>query len=135
MNSKGTWVPVDLDAGTAPPAGAFSIAAQAEGLIFVSGQVPRHPETGEWERAGTFEEQARRVFGNLELAVRAAGAWMTDVVAVTIYLGDIEYWGRMNELFQEVFDPPYPTRTIVGAQLEGFLVEASAVAVKPPTTG
>ena len=132
MSSDATWTPVELPRGAAPPAGAFSVAAHAAGLIFVSGQVPRDPKTGEWEKAGSFDEQARRVFGNLELAVRDAGARLADVVSVTIYLGDIEHWGRMNALFQEFFQPPYPTRTIVGAQLEGFLVEASAVAVEPP---
>ena len=58
----------------------------------------------------------------------AAGASLTDVVSVIVYLADIDDWGRFNTAYKELMPSPYPTRTALGANLRGILVEISAVA-------
>jgi 2-iminobutanoate/2-iminopropanoate deaminase len=57
-----------------------------------------------------------------------AGATMSDVVSTTVYLEDMSDWARMNEVYGEFFTRPYPSRTTVGAELRGIVVEISAVA-------
>jgi 2-iminobutanoate/2-iminopropanoate deaminase len=57
-----------------------------------------------------------------------AGASLSDVVSVTVYLAHADDWAAMNEVYEKMFHAPYPTRTTVGAELRGILVEISAVA-------
>jgi 2-iminobutanoate/2-iminopropanoate deaminase len=125
------WKAIHLSSENAPAAGAFSPAAEAGGLIFVSGQVPRDPASGRWEKERPLDDQVRRVFSNLALTLQAAGADLADVVNVSVFLADISAWATVNAIFQEFFRPPYPARAIVGASLEGFLVEVAAVAARP----
>lgn len=126
-DTKRHWTPVHLPADCAPPAGPYSPAVRAGELLFVSGQVPRNPKTGETE--GTdLKHQARRTLENLGMVLAAAGAAVEDVVSVSVYLADEKDWGAFNEVYREFFKPPYPSRTVVGAQLRGILVEVSAVA-------
>jgi 2-iminobutanoate/2-iminopropanoate deaminase len=61
-------------------------------------------------------------------ALAAAGATLDDVVSVTVYLADVDDWTKFNDVYKEIFRPPYPTRTAIGANLRGILVEISAVA-------
>lgn len=122
-----SWTPVTLGPDVPPPAGAYSPAVRAGELVFVSGQVPRDPATGEL-RGETVEEQVRYTLDRLRTVLAAAGAALDDVVSVTVYLQDIDDWEVFNRVYAEVFRPPYPSRTAVGAQLGGFLVEISAVA-------
>lgn len=122
-----SWTPVTLGPDVAPPAGAYSPAVRAGELVFVSGQVPRDPATGEL-RGATVEEQVRYTLERLRAVLAAAGAGLDDVVSVTVYLQDIGDWEVFNRVYAEAFRPPYPSRTALGAQLGGFLVEISAVA-------
>jgi 2-iminobutanoate/2-iminopropanoate deaminase len=96
-------------------------------LLFVSGQTPRDPATGQIV-GSTFEEQARITLANVERILRAGGATLADVVSVTVYLADDDDWGAFDRLYRTVFSPPYPARAVVGAQLRGILVEISVVA-------
>lgn len=122
-----SWRPVDLPAGVRPPVGAYSPALVAGDLIFVSGQVPVDAESG--ERVGeTVEEQTRAVLANVSRVLGYAGATLADVVSITAYLADIGDWDAFNAVYREHFQPPYPTRTTLGAGLHGFLVEISAIA-------
>ena len=123
------WQPVTLGPDVPPPAGPYSPAVRAGPFVFVSGQVPKDPVSGALIGT-TVEEQARQTLQNLERALQAAGAGLTDVVAVTVYLADENDWGRFNAVYTGVFAPPYPTRTVVGAQLRGVLVEVSAIAFR-----
>ena len=121
------WQPVRLGAEVPTPAGAYSPAARAGGFVFVSGQIPRDPVTG--ELAGEdIESQTRQVIRNVERALAAAGATLSDVVSVIVYLSDANDWGAFNAAYKELMPQPYPTRTAVGAQLRGILVEVRAVA-------
>lgn len=123
-----TWTPVVLPAEFRPPAGAYSPAVRAGNLIFVSGQVPRDPRTGQ-TLDGDIREQTRTVLDNTERVLAAAGASLDDVVSVTVYLADMDDWEAFNEVYRTVFRRPYPTRTTVGAELRGILVEVSVIAV------
>ena len=82
-------------------------------------------------RAELTEAQTSMTAAN-NLAVRraleAAGASLTDVVSVIVYLADIDDWGRFNTAYKQLMPTPYPTRTALGASLRGILVEISAVA-------
>ena len=121
------WQPVRLGDDVPPPAGAYSPAARAGGFVFVSGQVPRDPATGKLV-GDDIEGQTKQVVANVERALRAAGAELSDVVSVIVYLADIDDWGRFNEAYKVLMPQPYPTRTALGANLRGILVEMSAVA-------
>ncbi len=121
------WSPVLLPPPAIAPAGAYSPAVRAGDLVFVSGQVPRDPGTGEMI-AGDVATQTVRVLENVRLALEAAGATLADVVAVTAYLQHADDWGTFNEVYRRTFAAPYPTRTTVGADLRGILVEISAIA-------
>ena len=61
-------------------------------------------------------------------ALQAAGASLSDVVSVIVYLADIDDWGKFNTVYKELMPTPYPTRTALGANLRGIFVEMSAVA-------
>lgn len=121
------WEPVRLGGEFSAPVGAYSPAAKAGPFVFVSGQVPRDPASGKLV-GDTVETQTKQVITNVERALRAAGAELTDVVSVIVYLADIEDWGKFNEAYKALMPTPYPTRTALGAGLHGVLVEISAVA-------
>jgi 2-iminobutanoate/2-iminopropanoate deaminase len=121
------WQPVRLGGDVPPPAGAYSPAAKAGGFVFVSGQVPRDPVSGELV-GDDIETQTAQVIANVGRALEAAGASLADVVSLTVYLADIDDWGRFNAAYKELMPSPYPTRTALGADLRGILIEISAVA-------
>jgi 2-iminobutanoate/2-iminopropanoate deaminase len=123
-----SWSPVHLPDEFPPPVGAYSPAARVGDLVFVSGQVPRDPRTGETIR-GDIRVQTRAALANTRRVLESAGATLGDVVAITAYLQRMEDWEAFNEEYRAAFSPPYPTRTTVGADLRGFLVEITAIAV------
>jgi 2-iminobutanoate/2-iminopropanoate deaminase len=100
---------------------------RAGNLLFVSGQVPKHPDTGQVVGHDA-RTQSRQVLENLAAVLKASGASLRDVVSVTVYLADENDWGAYNEVHATFFDSPYPARAVVGAQLRGILVEVSAIA-------
>jgi len=122
-----SWTPITLGADYPAPAGPYSPAVRAGDFLYVSGQVPRDPRTGELLGA-TIEEQAHGTLANLRRVLAAAGASMDDVISVIVYLADEDDWGAFNAVYREAFRTPYPSRTVVGAGLRGVLVEVSAVA-------
>jgi 2-iminobutanoate/2-iminopropanoate deaminase len=121
------WQPVLLGGDVPPPVGAYSPAARAGSFVFVSGQVPRDPVAGTLV-GDDIESQTKQVVANVERALVAAGATLADVVSVIVYLADIDDWGRFNTAYKGLMPQPYPTRTALGAELRGILVEMSAVA-------
>jgi 2-iminobutanoate/2-iminopropanoate deaminase len=121
-----SWKPVEGDAPSAK--GAYSRAARAGNLVFVSGQVPRSFESGALLGA-TLAEQTRGAVANLRRVLEGAGLALSDVVSVTAYLADIGAWDEFDRVYRELFPQPYPTRTTLGANLHGVLVEISAIAV------
>lgn len=111
----------------APPAGAYSPGLIAGDFVFVSGQGPLDPATGEII-GETIEEQTTRVLENVKAVLDAAGASMSDVVKVAVHLSDLANFQRFNQVYATFFPDPKPTRTTVGSQLPGILVEIDAIA-------
>ena len=127
MEKGRSWTPVGLPEEFPPPVGAYSPAARAGNLIFISGQVPKDPRTGAVTGADV-RTQTRQVLANAERALNAAGAMLDDIVAVTAYIARMDDWPDFDAEYRAILRPPYPTRTTVGADLRGFLVEISLIA-------
>ncbi len=94
------------------PVGPYSQAILASGWLFVAGQIPLDPETGEMVKGG-FEDKVRRVLDNLKAIVEAAGGSLGDVVKVTVYLRDISLFPRFNQIYAEYFKEKPPARVVV----------------------
>ena len=111
----------------APPGGAYSQGLRVGDFVFVSGQGPIDPESGR-VAGDTIGEQTAQVLENIRAILRAAGAEMVDVVKVTAHLSDLTMFDRYNRIYADYFPDPKPTRTTVGSELPGILVEIDAVA-------
>ena len=111
----------------ASPIGAYSQGLRAGDFLFVSGQGPLDPATGQIV-GDTVEEQTTRVLENIKAILEAGGASMADVVKVTAHLSDLSLFERYNKVYATYFPDPKPTRTTVGSQLLGILVEIDAIA-------
>jgi reactive intermediate/imine deaminase len=121
--------PIHSDA--APKAiGPYSQAVRAGDTLYLSGQVPLDPATGEVV-AGDITAQATRVFENLKAALGAAGASFDDVVRVGIYVTDLGNFATVNEVMKQYFREPYPARSTIGvaALPLGAAVEIDLIAV------
>ncbi len=110
--------------------GPYSQAIQAGGTIYVSGQLPINPATGEFAGAD-IRAQARQSLENIKAILAAAGADMAHVVKTTVLLQDMADFAAMNEVYAEYFSEPYPARAAfqVAKLPKVALVEIEAVAV------
>ena len=108
--------------------GTYSQAIDANGLVFLSGQIPLDPATMEVVN-GDFEARARRVFDNLAAVAAAAGGSLDDVVKLTVFLTDLGNFATVNAVMEDYFNQPFPARAAVGvASLpKGVDVEADAI--------
>lgn len=93
--------------------GPYSHAVEAAGLLFLSGQTPVDPETGELI-AGAIREQTAQCLANLFEVLKAAGLTSDDVVNVQVYLTDMADFPAMNEVYASRFTQPHPARTTIG---------------------
>jgi 2-iminobutanoate/2-iminopropanoate deaminase len=110
------------------PIGPYSQARIAGDTIYVAGQGPFNPETG--QMATGIEEQAARTLENIKAILEAAGASMDDVVKVNVYLADLADFAKMNEVYKRYFKEDYPARATVGVKLLGTMqIEVECVAV------
>jgi 2-iminobutanoate/2-iminopropanoate deaminase len=110
--------------------GPYSQAVKAGGFLFVSGQIPINPETGDLMIA-SIEEQANQVILNLKSICEAAGSGLEDIVKLTIYLTDLRNFAKVNEAMLEYFPEPYPARATVeiSALPLGVNVEMDAIVI------
>ena len=100
---------------SAPKAiGPYSQAIRAGSLLFVSGQIPIDPATGDLVQ-GDIAQQTHRVFGNLKAILEAAGASFDNVVRTTVYLADMNDFAKVNEIYATYFSSPAPARATVQA--------------------
>ncbi|HSH27448.1 MAG TPA: RidA family protein [Wenzhouxiangella sp.] len=110
--------------------GPYSQAIRAGDTVYVSGQIPLDPESGEVIE-GDFTALTNRVFDNLAAVIEAAGGTMDDIVKLNIFLTDLSHFGTVNELMADRFSEPYPARAAlqVAALPKGVPVEMDAVMV------
>ena len=113
------------------PVGPYSQAIVEGDFIFVSGQGPINPQTGEVE-LGTATAETKRVFENIKAILQAAGSSLDRVMKCNVYLRDINDFGAMNEVYKTYFSTPFPARTTIqaGALPGGIAVEIECIAQK-----
>jgi reactive intermediate/imine deaminase len=122
---------VIISTDRAPKAiGTYSQAVRAGDTVYLSGQIPLVPDSMQMQE-GDFKAQTRRVFDNLSAVAQAAGASLSDVVKLNVYLVDLANFPAVNEVMAEYFQPPFPARAAVGvAELpRGAAVEVDAIIV------
>lgn len=118
--------------GNAPkPMGPYSQAVVEGDFIFLAGQGPGNPETGQLDR-GDVQLETRRTFENMKAILAAAGSSLDKVVKCNVYLRDINDFAQMNEVYATYFNPPFPARTTIqaGALPGGIAVEIECIACK-----
>jgi 2-iminobutanoate/2-iminopropanoate deaminase len=111
------------------PIGPYSQATRVGDWIFISGQIPIDPHTGELISGG-IAAQTKQVLQNLQAVLTAVGLNLDSVVKTTIYLTDLTMFSEMNEVYATYFRPPYPARATVQvcALPKGAQVEIEAIA-------
>jgi reactive intermediate/imine deaminase len=103
-----------ISSDKAPKAiGTYSQAVRAGDTVYVSGQIPLDPASGELIN-GDIEAQIRRVFENLQAIIEAAGATFANVVKLNVYLTDLKHFALVNQTMAQYFREPYPARAAVG---------------------
>ena len=118
--------------GAPAAVGPYVHAVKANGLLWCSGQIPLHPETGELV-GETTAEQAGRCLENLQAVCAAAGASLADAVKITVYLVEMDDFAAVNEVYASFFEQEPPARVAVAvARLpRGARVELDAVVLLP----
>ena len=102
-----------ISTADAPKAqGPYSQAVRAGGLLFLAGQIPLDPATGELV-GGDVVAQARRALDNIGAVLQAGGLSFADVVRTTVFLADLEDFAAMNQVYGTYFTEPYPARATV----------------------
>ena len=111
--------------------GPYSQAIEANGFIYLSGQLPLVPATGSFPDGG-IKEQTRQSLLNAQAILKEAGADLSNVVKTTVLLADIADFGAMNEVYAEFFSAPYPGRSAFAVRdlPKGALVEIEMIAAK-----
>lgn len=121
-----------LNTEKAPAAiGPYSQGIEANGMVFLSGQLPIDAATGAFPEGG-IKEQTRQSLQNAKSILQSAGLDMKNVVKTTVLLSDINDFVAMNEVYSEFFEQPYPARSAFAVRdlPKGALVEIEMIAVK-----
>tara|TARA_B100000524_G_scaffold340980_1_gene234629 strand:- start:272 stop:739 length:468 start_codon:yes stop_codon:yes gene_type:complete len=102
-----------ISTNNAPQAiGPYSQAVKTGNLIFISGQIPLNPKTGDLVN-GSIEDEANQVMQNISSICEAAGHSLEDVVKITIFLTDLGNFATVNEVMTKHFSEPYPARATI----------------------
>ncbi len=111
--------------------GPYSQAVEANGMLFVSGQIPLDPATGKLVEGG-IKEQTEQVFKNIKAILTAAGYTFDDVVKSTCLLSDISNFAPMNEVYSRNYTKDFPARAAFAVKdlPLGALIEIETIAVK-----
>lgn len=111
--------------------GPYSQAIEANGFVFVSGQLPIDPQTGSFAPGGV-KEQTRQSLTNAREVLRKAGLDLSNVVKTTVFLSDMANFSAMNEVYAEFFSEPFPARSAVAVRTlpKEALVEVECIAVR-----
>lgn len=110
--------------------GPYSQAIEVNGMVYTSGVIPVVPSTGEIPEGAA--AQAEQAIGNLAELLKAAGTSVENVVKTTVFIKNMDDFGKINEIYAKFFTEPYPSRSCVEvARLpKDVLIEIEAVATK-----
>ncbi len=110
--------------------GPYSQAVLVNGMLFTSGVIPIDPETNTLVQ-GDVEVQARQAIGNLKNLIEASGSAMDKVVKTTVFIKNMNDFGKINDIYKEFFTSDFPARSCVEvARLpKDVLIEIEAIAV------
>ena len=113
--------------------GPYSQAIRAGNMIFLAGQIPIDPKTKQLMKDASIEDQTRLVLDNLKAVLAADGLTMDHVVSTTVFMKDLNEFGKMNEIYGTFFTSAPPARaTVEVARLpRDVKVEIAAIAVRP----
>lgn len=118
---------------TAAPAalGPYSQAIVAGNTVYVSGQVPIDPATGQFAQGG-IKELTRQSLTNIQHILAEAGLTMQHVVKTSVFLADMDDFAEMNEVYATFFAAPFPARSAVAVKTlpKGARIEIECIAVK-----
>lgn len=111
--------------------GPYSQAIEANGTLYVSGQLPINPATGEFAEGGIKELTAQSLT-NMSHILEEAGMTLANVVKTTVFLADMADFAEMNEVYAQFFTAPFPARSAVAVKTlpKGARVEIECIAVK-----
>lgn len=111
--------------------GPYSQAIKAGGMVFVSGQLPIDPATGNFAEGG-IKELTRQSLTNMQAILSEAGLSMANVVKTTVFLADMADFAEMNEVYAEFFKAPFPARSAVAVKTlpKGARVEVECIAAE-----
>ena len=121
-----------IQTNQAPAAiGPYSQAIEAGGMVFVSGQLPIDPATGEFAPGG-IKEQTRQSLTNAKAILEEAGISLANVVKTTVFLADLADFAAMNEVYATYFSAPFPARSAVAVKTlpKNARVEIECIAVR-----
>jgi 2-iminobutanoate/2-iminopropanoate deaminase len=124
-------LPQVITTKAAPQAiGPYSQAVSANNLVFVSGQIPLDPESGQIV-SGSIAEQTKRVLQNLSAILEASGSSLSQVVKTTVYLKNLSDFEEMNRTYAEYFSSSPPARATVevSALPKNVSIEIDAIAI------
>lgn len=110
--------------------GPYSQAIEVNGMVFTSGVIPVNPETGVIPEG--VEAQATQAFTNLTNLIEAAGTSMDKVIKTTVFIKEMNDFGKINEIYAQFFKEPFPARSCVEvARLpKDVLLEIEAISEK-----
>ena len=111
--------------------GPYSQAIEANGMVFVSGQLPINPATGEFAEGG-IKELTTQSLTNMKHILEEAGLSMQNVVKTTVFLADMADFAEMNEVYAQFFEAPFPARSAVAVRTlpRGARVEIKCFAAR-----
>lgn len=111
--------------------GPYSQAIEANGMIFLSGQLPVDPATGEFVPGGV-AEQTTQCFENIKSILAEAGLTTANIVKTTVFLADMSLFAEMNGVYATYFEGDFPARSAfaVKALPKGALVEIESIAIR-----
>ena len=121
-----------VNTNEAPAAiGPYSQAIEANGMLFISGQLPVDPATGKFPQGG-IAEQTRQSFSNIKAILKEAGMTTANIVKTTVFLADMSLFTEMNEFYATQFDGAFPARSAFAVKSlpKDALVEIEAIASK-----
>jgi len=119
-----------ITADKLPVFGPYSAAVEANGVIFISGQIPVNPQTG--EIINEIKTAARQVLVNIQTILQEAGLKMTNIVKTTIFLKNMEDFSAVNEIYAAFFPEGPPARSTieVSALPKNAPLEIEAIAIR-----